>query len=143
MPISRGDAVVIEGTRHEGEEGRVLGIDGGEAFLDILGTPGKTRSVPTKYLADSPWTENDDWSFDKEDEIVDWDNQYQPSVPLEQFDMDDRVEVTGSNNELYIGATGTVIDAEKINGEWSVMVFLDMPYDCNRDFAPTDLEKIS
>ena len=57
--------------------------------------------------------------------------------------MDDRVEVTGSNNELYIGATGSVIDAEKINGEWSVMVFLDMPHDCNRDFAPTDLEKIS
>ena len=66
---------MIEGTRHEGEEGRVLGIDEGEAFLDILGTPGKTRSVPTKYLADSPWTENDDWSSDKEDEIVDWDNQ--------------------------------------------------------------------
>lgn len=134
---------MIEGTRHEGEEGRVLGVDGGEAFVDILGTPGKTRTVAISNLADSPWTENEDWSGGSSDSGVS-DIQHQQTVPddLEQLDTDDRVEVVGGNNELFVGATGTVIDAEKINGEWSVMVFLDMPHDRNRDFAPTDLKRI-
>lgn len=142
MPVSRGDAVVIEGTRHEGEEGRVLGVNGDEAFLDMLGRPGKTRTVMLNHLADSPWTENEDWASPKK--TVEENNPYPTGVPseFEAFDEGDRIEVVDSNNELYIGATGTVIDAEKINGDWSVMVFLDMPHDRNRDFAPSDLERI-
>jgi len=143
MEISRGDAVLIEGTRHEGEEGRVVGFDGDCADLDIFGSPGKTRSVLTKYLVDSPFTENEDWSSEfSDDGLVDWNKQYQPSVPLEEFDEEDRVEVVDSNDERFIGATGRVHDAEKINGEWSVMVFLDMPWDRNRDFGVSDLKKI-
>lgn len=142
MSFSRGDAVVIEGTRHEGEEGRVLGVDGEEAFVDILGTPGKTRTVAIGNLADSPWTENEDWSRPKV--TVEESNPDPTGVPseFEAFDEGDRVEVVDSKNELYIGAEGEVLDAEKINGDWSVMVFLDMPHDRNRDFAPNDLEKI-
>lgn len=142
MPISRGDAVVIEGTRDEGEEGRVLGVDGEEAFIDVFGSPGKTRTVAVSNLADSPWTENEDWASPKI--TVEESNPDPTGVPseFEAFDEGDRVEVTDSIDERFVGAEGEVLDAEKINGEWSVMVFLDMPHDRNRDFAPSDLEKI-
>lgn len=143
MSFSRGDAVVIEGTRHEGEEGRILEIDNGEAFLDILGSPGKTRTVATDNLADSPWTENEDWTRPKTESENDKPRSTGVPSEFEAFDEGDRVEVIESNDERFVGAEGEVLDAEKINGDWSVMVFLDMPHDRNRDFAPSDLEKIS
>jgi hypothetical protein len=146
MPeISQGDAVLIEGgTRHEGEEGRVLGFHGDCADIDIFGDPGKTRTIPIKYLVDSPFTENDDWSNPPDKSSDDDFKQYQPSVPdeLEGFEMDDRVKVIDCNDERFIGATGSVIDAEKINGDWSIMVFLEMPWDRERDFEPSNLKNL-
>jgi len=145
MSISIGDAVIIEGGLHEGEEGRVLGFTDDQADLDIFGAPG-TRTVPVDYLVDSPATENEDWSSDSDTEghgLVDFDT-YTPNVPdeLEGFEMNDRVKATDCIDKRFVGATGRVIDAEKIGGEWSVMVFLDMPHDRERDFHPDNLELI-